>query len=63
MVINGVVGNGPVAGGWLVKSGTGTLTLGAANTYTGFTIINQGTLTLATGVNQTMTNTFCPRSR
>jgi fibronectin-binding autotransporter adhesin len=57
-VINGVVGNGPVAGGWLVKSGTGTLTLGAANTYTGFTIINQGTLTLATGVNQTMTNTF-----
>jgi autotransporter-associated beta strand protein len=61
-VINGAVVNGPIAGGsssgWLVKNGTGTLTLGTANTYTGFTIIDQGTLTLASGVNQSMTNTF-----
>ena len=57
--INGVVKNGGAGGGWLVKgSGTGSLTLGAANTYTGFTIIDQGTMILAAGVNQSMTNTF-----
>jgi fibronectin-binding autotransporter adhesin len=58
-VINGVVVNGPVAGGWLIKgAGTGSLTLGAANSYTGFTIIDQGSLILAPGVNQSMTNSF-----
>jgi fibronectin-binding autotransporter adhesin len=57
-VINGIVGNGGAGGAWLVKGGTGTLTLGAANTYTGFTIVDQGSMILAPGVNQSMTNTF-----
>ena len=51
-VINGVIGNGPVAGGGLVKSGTGTLTLGVANTYTGVTQVDDGTLKL--GVNDAL---------
>lgn len=57
-VINGTVVNGGAANGWLVKGGTGTLTLGAANSYTGFTIVDQGSMILAAGVNQNMTNTF-----
>ena len=39
-------------GGKLVKQGNGTLTLGRANTYTGSTTINAGTLTL--GVNNAL---------
>jgi fibronectin-binding autotransporter adhesin len=35
--------------GTLVKDGTGSLTLGFANTYTGTTTINAGTLSLASG--------------
>lgn len=38
-----VDGTGPVA---LVKSGSGTLTLGGANTYSGSTTVNAGTLVL-----------------
>lgn len=34
-------------GGRLVKNGTGTLTLGAANSYTGSTTVNAGTLTFS----------------
>jgi len=42
---SGVIGNG-AAGMTLTKSGAGTQTLSGANTYTGATTINAGTLTL-----------------
>ncbi|HEY0331867.1 MAG TPA: autotransporter domain-containing protein [Rhodopseudomonas sp.] len=41
--LQGVIGNGASAGS-LVKSGAGTLLLSAANTYTGATTVNGGTL-------------------
>jgi autotransporter-associated beta strand protein len=43
-VFNGVIAAGSVTG--LTKSGTGTLTLGGANTYTGTTTVSAGTLLL-----------------
>ena len=43
VVINGTYGSGAAS---LVKTGTGTLTLGAANTFTGATTIQLGTLKL-----------------
>jgi autotransporter-associated beta strand protein len=49
-VFSGVIQDGGAsggAGGAIVKSGQGQLTLGGANTYTGGTTINQGTLLIA----------------
>jgi autotransporter-associated beta strand protein len=43
-----LVADGTSAGGGLTKSGSGTLTLSASNSYTGGTQINQGTLALGT---------------
>ena len=41
---NGVIGNGSGGANGIIKAGTGTLLLGAANTYTGLTTVNAGTL-------------------
>lgn len=48
LLIETEISNGAATSASLVKTGAGTLTLGGgvANTYTGDTIINQGTLTL-----------------
>ncbi len=54
MVSSAIVNGGTAQTGTIIKSGTGTLTFsgGAANTYTGTTIVNAGTLLLAkSGVN------------
>ena len=47
LVINAVVANGTSSGGFS-KTGNGTLTLSAANTYTGATTIGAGTLSVGT---------------
>ncbi len=47
LTVNSVIGE-TVTGTGLTKSGGGTLTLGASNTYSGTTTINQGVLAIAT---------------
>ncbi len=46
--LNGVVANGGSAAGNLTMASTGTLTLSGANTYTGATTINSGTVQINT---------------
>ncbi len=46
--VSGAIGDGGLGGG-LVKNGTGTMTLSAANTYRGDTLVNQGTLRIGDG--------------
>jgi autotransporter-associated beta strand protein len=43
--LSGVIQNGGTAAGSLTQSGTGTLTLSGANTFTGATTVSSGTLT------------------
>jgi autotransporter-associated beta strand protein len=46
---NNSMGNNSSGTGTLVKTGSGTLQLGAISTYTGGTVVSNGTLVLATG--------------
>lgn len=46
-VVGGHFINGAISNGGIVKAGTGTLTLGGINTYTGNTTVSAGTLILA----------------
>ena len=52
MVLAGPGTTGGAAGG-IVKSGAGTLELTATNSYTGSTTVNDGTLSLGDGINNT----------
>ena len=57
IVFNGVISNGANATVSITKSGTGTTTLGVANTYTGATLVSAGTLIVngSTGASSTVT--------
>ncbi|PTY00598.1 hypothetical protein DB345_00405 [Spartobacteria bacterium LR76] len=46
--VNGLIGDGAAAGGSIVMSGLGTLTLGAANTFSGTATLNSGITNIAT---------------
>jgi autotransporter-associated beta strand protein len=54
--VSGIIADGSLGGAiTLIKTGAGTTTLTAANTYTGATTINQGTLALSGGNNRLAT--------
>lgn len=58
--VSGVIADGGAGGGTggtLIKNGTGTLTLTAANTYTGGTTVNTGTVQLGTAGTAATLNT------
>jgi len=56
--INGVIADKLGAVGKLTKSDTGTLILGGVSTYTGMTVVNNGTLKLADGDNRLPTGSL-----
>ncbi|WP_009964726.1 beta strand repeat-containing protein [Verrucomicrobium spinosum] len=47
ITLAGVVGNNGANASALTKTGSGTVTLGAVNTYTGVTVINEGTMKIS----------------
>ncbi|HSV12988.1 MAG TPA: autotransporter-associated beta strand repeat-containing protein, partial [Tepidisphaeraceae bacterium] len=49
MMIAATISGGPGSGTALTKTGAGILVLSGANTYTGNTLVNQGTLSVAAG--------------
>lgn len=57
---NGTIIDGPFSGATtgITKTGIGTLTLGAANTYTGATVVQQGTLIVNGNTGSGMTTVF-----
>lgn len=57
LTYNGAIADKSGVSGTLTKQGAGILSLGGANTYTGSTNINQGTLQLTTSTNRLPTGT------
>jgi autotransporter-associated beta strand protein len=50
LMINSTIANSTAGATGLTKSGTGTVSLGGTNSYTGSTVINMGTLSLTTNI-------------
>ncbi|MCX5653933.1 MAG: autotransporter-associated beta strand repeat-containing protein, partial [Planctomycetota bacterium] len=59
---SGILGDGLAAGGSLIKTGSGTLTLSGANTYTGGSSVSAGILQFATAAAAPSSGTFAATS-